>query len=330
MGLITREGLILASALGGNGGQQELGWPFIIHYDKLLSIDNGTLNQHEDVTGGLRAYVNGTASIIAQSMLGNTGWSSSTYTMSSCGMLETIARIDMTNIAQIRLRYSGTTRSAIMMQYRAAISDNWSTIDSSQSVIRDGASVIDTSGITGFMYIRFYNNVQYDSTLCTVDEISVVPGPYLYRTGDPVVGITGGWFSPPAVPTSPQLRVTQDADRIRAYQIASLSTTQYYMDCLATKDLVDLASIAAIHCVVTNNINFMVPGIRLYDENWNRVASLHGANAYARYTAPTDVTIGVSSYTGKYHIGLGVFEYNATNLDKYMDLYSMYMEKAAS
>lgn len=318
---ITKDALFLASAMGAGGGRGKgLPWPFVVPYDYFLSTDGGKLDTHDNVTGGLIPSVGRPGNQLNQSELTNAGWASKAYDSIRTGRLDFVYRIDFTNISKLCLvlQNGGT----FGLQHREDPTEAWTSVTGS---VQANTYVFDTSGMTGWKYIRLTNSGQFESEPRIVTGIYTIPGPYLYRYGDEVPGLTGGWFRPPTIVLPAACETTKETDHI---SLAVIDTLRTNSPTYITQELIDLSNVAAIHLLVTNSDLGMIPTYSLYDENYAFVTRLAVAGSQAvAYNVVTDVRRELAeAYRGRYHLGIDRLTYGYALKGSYLNFYGVRLE----
>lgn len=319
---ITKDALLLASAMGagGGGGGKGRSWPFVVPYDYFLSTTGGVLDTHDDVTGGLTPVVERPSSTFNRSELTSAGWVSKTYSNAEAGRLNFGYRIDFTNISKLCLTMSdGGTFS---LQHREDPTGAWTTVT---GVVNGSTYVFDTSGITGWKYIRLNNAGVQETKVHIVTGIYAISGPHLYRYGNEVASLTGGWFRPPTIVLPSECEVTKETDHI---SLVTTDTLRTHATAFVTQELIDLSNVAAIHFVVTNTNLGMAPTYTLYDENYAFVMRFSvSSSQMAEYKAVTDVRRELTEeYRGRYHLGIGRYSYGMALTGNALNFYDVYLE----
>lgn len=241
---ITKDALLLASAIGGGGGGVTPGpvgpqWPFHKKYDKLLSVVDSNPVWPTDTPG----------SVTAVGSWGSVNWYSNYVQFSqvatTCnGFIIWNARIDFTNIKAVRVslkRVSSGTPQVISYMVSddpitASTAGDWQTVTQSVSSERYNLD-IDVSDVVGFKYFGIHTSMGTD---LNIYDITPIIGPYIYLQGDECEQITGGWFSNPIMPAHEYW----SKDPAKFAYVPEKSADANYGFC--TRELIDLTNADSI------------------------------------------------------------------------------------
>lgn len=187
--LITRNSLILASALGGGVSPgpapgPSIGWPYQIAYQNLLSVDDGKLNQHEDKTGGWVATNSGDA--YHKSSLSDSGWTFQSYYGTDIARLTANYRINFDTLKVLQIYLNTAMSQTVAGKLRVEISDDngltWTVAGT--GVVATRGVTFDVSAVTGYKLTRFVFSNGATTSTYIAPKIACVPNGLVYAYGE--------------------------------------------------------------------------------------------------------------------------------------------------